>query len=355
MKTILPLHQLLLKKRHQDSDSESEDNSTSSSSPTEDRIPVADAGPDVTVQSQTLTQLDGGNSNGPNTSGDDVSPSLNYDWTQTAGPEVALNNPNTANPDFISPETQEETQLTFQLIVSTDSATSDPDSVTVSVTPSVIPQTPETPTDQPEPQTPGLVEFQTVTETCNTTNDLYNQGSLTIATDQSFSQIYKITPNPYGSEDSLYFVDNDFFDCTTDNSLISLDGLNFGWYQIEIFDENNSDNNKVFDISINPDLPYPVIYLFEKTFEPNLNYEPIASQYIVWLDENITSDAIAVSEDYSQNGKIIHIFENPPGFAINMYGSGIPNEKDFVSKLASDPRIFAINQDLYGKSRIFKI
>jgi subtilisin family serine protease len=188
-----------------------------------------------------------------------------------------------------------------------------------------------------------------VTETCNTANVLHNQGSLTIATDQSFSQIYKITPNPYGSEDSLYFVDNDFFDCTTDNSLISLDGLNFGWYQIEIFDENNSDNNKVFDISINPDLPYPVIYLFEKTFEPNLNYEPIASQYIVWLDENITSDAIAVSEDYSQNGKIIHIFENPPGFAINMYGSGIPNEKDFVSKLASDPRIFAINQDLYGK------
>ncbi len=172
---------------------------------------------------------------------------------------------------------------------------------------------------------------------------------MTIATDQSFSQIYKITPNPYGSEDSLYFVDNDFFDCTTDNSLISLDGLNFGWYQIEIFDENNSDNNKVFDISINPDLPYPVIYLFEKTFEPNLNYEPIPSQYIVWLDENVTSDALAVSEDYSQNGKIIHIFENPPGFAINMYGSGIPNEKNFVSKLASDPRIFAINQDLYGK------
>jgi len=129
-----------------DSDSESEDNSTSSSTPTEDRIPVADAGPDVTVQSQTLTQLDGSNSNGPNTSGDDVSPSLNYDWKQTAGPEVALNNPNTANPDFISPQTREETQLTFQLIVSTDSATSDPDSVTVSVTPSVIPQTPETPT-----------------------------------------------------------------------------------------------------------------------------------------------------------------------------------------------------------------
>ncbi|MGE0389592.1 MAG: REJ domain-containing protein, partial [Candidatus Nitrosocosmicus sp.] len=128
-----------------DSDSDSGDNSTSSptppETPPEKRNPIADAGPDVTVQSQTLTQLDGSNSNDPNASGDDVSPPLNYDWTQTAGPEVTLNNPNTANPDFVSPQVQEETPLTFQLIVSTDSARSDPDSVTVSVTPAVIPQT----------------------------------------------------------------------------------------------------------------------------------------------------------------------------------------------------------------------
>ncbi|MGE0389591.1 MAG: S8 family serine peptidase, partial [Candidatus Nitrosocosmicus sp.] len=368
---------------------------------------IADAGPDVTVQSQTLTQLDGSNSDDPNASGDDVGPALNYDWTQTAGPEVTLNNPNTANPDFISPQVQEETPLTFQLIVSTDSARSDPDSVTVSVTPAVIPQTPDTPptnqpdpqtpdtpptnqpdpqtpdtpptnqpdpqtpdtpptnqpdpqtpdtppTNQPDPQTPDPVEFQTVTESCNTTNEPFDQGALTIATDQSFTQIYKITPNPYGSEDSLYFVNNDFFDCTADDSLISLNGLDFGWYQIEILDEQNSDNNKVFDISINQNLPSPVIYLFEKIFEPNLDYERIPSQYIVWLDESVTSDAETVSEDYSQNGKIIHIFENPPGFVINMFGSGSINEKEFVSKLASDSRIFAINQDLFGKVSALK-
>ena len=238
----------------------------------------------------------------------------------------------------------------------------------MSVTPAVIPQTPDTPptnqpdpqtpdtppTNQPDPQTLGPVEFQTVTESCNTTNEPFDQGALTIATDQSFTQIYKITPNPYGSEDSLYFVNNDFFDCTADNSLISLNGLDFGWYQIEILDEQNSDNNKVFDISINQNLPSPVIYLFEKIFEPNLDYERIPSQYIVWLDESVTSDAETVSEDYSQNGKIIHIFENPPGFVINMFGSGSINEKEFVSKLASDSRIFAINQDLFGKVSALK-
>jgi subtilisin family serine protease len=130
--------------------------------------------------------------------------------------------------------------------------------------------------------------------------------------------------------------------------------LDFGWYQIEIFDENNQDNNKVFDISINQDLPSPFIYLFDKVFEPNLIYETIPSQYIIWLDDNVTTDASTVSEDYSQNGRILHIFENPPGFVINMYGNGLPNERDFVSKLSSDPRIFAINQDLYGKISALK-
>ena len=368
-------------------DTNSEDNSAPPSPPLDYMIPVADAGRDVTVQGQTLIQLDGSNSNNPNTSGgDDVVPSLNYDWTQTDGPIVTLNNPNTANPDFTSPQVQEETRFTFQLIVSTDSATSDPDFVTVSVIPSVIPQTPDNqtgddqpqpqpqpqpepqtpdnqtgddqpqpqPQPQPEPQTPGPVELQTMIEPCNSSNESPNQGTITIATDQSFTQVYKISPDPYGSEDSLYFVDNDFFDCLTDSSLISLDDLDFGWYQIEIFDQNNPDNSKVFDISINPDLPSPIIYLFEKVFEPNLVYEPIPSQYIIWLDESVTTDASTVSKDYSENGRILHIFENPPGFVINVHGNEQFDERDFVSKLSSDPRIFAINQDLYGKISALK-
>ncbi|MDQ2685609.1 MAG: S8 family serine peptidase, partial [Thermoproteota archaeon] len=210
------------------------------------------------------------------------------------------------------------------------------------------PQPQPEPQPQPQPQ-PEPVEFQTNLGRCNDVDESVNEGSLTISTDQSFSHVYKITPNPYGTEESLYFVNNDYFDCISDNSVISLDGLNFGWYKIEIFDNENLNYNKSFEISINKDLPYPIIYLFDKIFEPNLRYDPIPSQYIVWLNENVTSDAEMVSEEYSQNGEIVYVFEDPPGFVINMYGSGLPNERDFVSRLANDPRIFAINQDLYGK------
>ncbi len=186
-------------------------------------------------------------------------------------------------------------------------------------------------------------------ETCNGANQPVNKGTLTISTDNSFTQIYKITPNPYGTGGPLYFVNNDYFDCASDNTMISLDDIDFGWYKIEIFDDSNSDNNKNFEISINKNLPHPVIYLFDKTFEPNLKYEPIPSQYIVWLNENLTSNADMVSEEYSQNGEIAYVFENPPGFVIDMNGTGLANEKDFVNKLSRDPRIFAINQDIYGK------
>ena len=108
------------------------DNPRSSTDSPENISPVADAGTDITVQSNKLTQLDGSKSYDPNDSGDDVRPSLSFDWTQTGGPEVILNNPTSANPTFTSPQVEEETRLTFQLVVSSDTATSDPDSVTVS-------------------------------------------------------------------------------------------------------------------------------------------------------------------------------------------------------------------------------
>ena len=86
----------------------------------------------------------------PNNSGDDVRHSLNFDWAQTGGPEVILNNPSSANPTFTSPQVEEETRLTFQLVVSSDTATSDPDSVTVSETPDTPPETPDTPPETPD-------------------------------------------------------------------------------------------------------------------------------------------------------------------------------------------------------------
>ena len=380
--------------------------------------------------------MDGSKSYDPNNSGDDVRTSLSFDWTQTGGPEVILNNPTSANPTFTSPQVEEETRLTFQLVVSSDTATSDPDSVTVSVTPDTPPETPDTPPETPDtppetpdtpsetpdtppetpdtppetpdtppetpdtppetpdtppetpdtppetpdtppetpdtppetpdtppetpdtppetpdtpPETPDQQEFQTAVKDCGTNpTDTFPGGSLTIITDQDFSQVYKMSPNPYTNDDSLYFVNNDFFDCDSNNSVISLNGLDYSWYTVEILDQNNVNNIKSFDISINENFSFPTIYVFDRAFVPNLIYEPIPSQFIIWLNENVTTNAALVSQDYVQNGEIKFVFENPPGFVINMNNSGQLNEMDFMKKLSSDPRIFAINQDLNGK------
>ncbi|HET6589781.1 MAG TPA: S8 family serine peptidase [Candidatus Nitrosocosmicus sp.] len=315
-------------------------------------IPVADAGQDVTIPGQTLTQLDGSKSYFPSDGVDDVRPSLSYAWTQTDGPEVTLNNADSVNPTFVSPQVEQETQLTFQLIVSTDSATSDPDSVTIIVTRPLEPQTPDT----NEPQTPDTneplpLEYQTILDNCNDRDDTsaVQTGSLTLKTNSDFSQVYQITPNPYNENQSLYFVNNDFFDCDIDPSTITLSGLEFGWYKIEVWDQLNPANYKTFDISLNRNLTTPTIYLFERSFTPNLYFEPIPSQYIVWLNENITTDSETVSDEYSINGNIKFVFQDPPGFVINTNGTSNENEKMFIDKLTKDPRILAINQDLNGK------
>ena len=365
------------------------------------------------VQSNVLTQLDGSKSYNPNNYDDNVSPSLTFDWTQTGGPTVILNNPTSTNPTFTSPQVEEATRLTFQLVVSSDTTTSDPDSVTVSVTPNtppepvtpnpchpepvtpntppepvtpntppepvtpntppepvtpntppepvtpntppepVTPNTPPepvTPNTPPEPVTPNTQEFQTIVRNCETNpTSTFTRGSLTIITDQDFSQVYKITPNPYTYEDSLYFVNNDFFDCDSNNSVVSLTGLDYSWYTVEILDQENADNYKTFDISINENFSFPIIYLFDRAFAPNLVYEPIRSQFIIWLNESVTTNAELVSQDYVINGEIKFLFENPPGFVINTNNSGQLSERDLLSKVSKDPRIFAINQDLNGK------
>ncbi|TVP39483.1 S8 family peptidase [Candidatus Nitrosocosmicus arcticus] len=313
--------------------------------------PIADAGTDITVQNNVLIQLDGSKSYDPNNYGDDsVRPSLNFDWTQTGGPDVILNNPTSANPTFTSPQVEEETRLTFQLVVSSDTATSEPDSVAVTVTPDTPPETPDTP-----PETPDTQEFQTIVKNCGTDpTEIFTGGSLTIVTDQDFSQVFKITPNPYTSKNSLYFVNNDFFDCDSNKSVISLNGLNYSWYTVEILDQYNANNTKTFDISINENFSFPQIYVFDRAFVPNLIYEPIRSQFIIWLNESVTTNAALTSQDYVQNGEIKFVFKNPPGFVINMNNSGQLNERDFMNKLSKDPRIFAINQDLNGKIASFK-
>jgi MYXO-CTERM domain-containing protein len=90
------------------------------------RPPVANAGPDNTVDERTIATLNGTGSNDP-----DGDP-LTYAWTQTAGPVVVLNGPYTASPTFGAPEVQGDTVLTFQLTVS-DGTLSATDTVNITV------------------------------------------------------------------------------------------------------------------------------------------------------------------------------------------------------------------------------
>tara|TARA_R110002096_G_scaffold2619_5_gene13565 strand:- start:1471 stop:5682 length:4212 start_codon:yes stop_codon:yes gene_type:complete len=90
--------------------------------------PVADAGPDQSVNEETLVNLDGTASNDPGGS------IATYAWTQTAGTAVVLNNDDTATPSFTAPTvTSAGETLTFQLTVTDDDGSSDNDSVDVQV------------------------------------------------------------------------------------------------------------------------------------------------------------------------------------------------------------------------------
>lgn len=86
--------------------------------------PVANAGPDQTVQAGAAVTLDGTGSADPD--GD----TLTFAWTQTAGTAVTLTGPDSASPTFAAPTTAGT--LTFELTVS-DGKASATDTVDVSV------------------------------------------------------------------------------------------------------------------------------------------------------------------------------------------------------------------------------
>lgn len=91
-------------------------------------IPVANAGPDQTVNENTLVTLNGAGSTDPDLD------ALSYSWTQIAGPSVALTGGTTANPTFTAPSVGAGgTTLTFRLVVSDGQVSSVADTVNIRI------------------------------------------------------------------------------------------------------------------------------------------------------------------------------------------------------------------------------
>lgn len=70
--------------------------------------PTADAGTDQTVASGSLVQLDGSGSS------DSSNLPLTYQWTQTAGPSVTLDDDISVNPTFTAPKVQAQEVIVFE-------------------------------------------------------------------------------------------------------------------------------------------------------------------------------------------------------------------------------------------------
>ncbi len=88
--------------------------------------PVANAGPDQTVTSGSLTTLDGSDSEG----------SINsYSWAQTGGPAVALSDASSAVARFIAPFVTSAVTLSFRLTVVNETQQADTDSTSIIVQP----------------------------------------------------------------------------------------------------------------------------------------------------------------------------------------------------------------------------
>jgi hypothetical protein len=97
--------------------------------------PIADAGPNQSVKSNDIVQLDGTNSSDPNDS-----LSLRYHWIQTKGPEVSLSDSSSSSPTFTAPKVNDLTELIFELTVTNNEGiTSEPDEVMITVNPVISP------------------------------------------------------------------------------------------------------------------------------------------------------------------------------------------------------------------------
>jgi uncharacterized protein (TIGR03382 family) len=94
------------------------------------RAPVARAGDAFSALSHASVSLDG------SASADPDGGTLTYQWTQVGGPWVTLAGADTATPSFTAPAVTASTELVFRLVVRDGALSSEPSTVTVTVSPS---------------------------------------------------------------------------------------------------------------------------------------------------------------------------------------------------------------------------
>ncbi|MEI4552159.1 PKD domain-containing protein [Pseudoalteromonas spongiae] len=96
------------------------------------KLPSVNAGPDQTVKVQSNITLSG---SGSDSDGSIVS----YQWTQTSGKTVSIENPNRPDISFRAPKGITEQQITLQLTVTDNEGATNTDSLIITV----VPMTPE--------------------------------------------------------------------------------------------------------------------------------------------------------------------------------------------------------------------
>lgn len=111
-----------------------------------DQIPVANAGPDQTVGIGQEVLLDG------TASYDPENKLVSSEWEQTGGPTVEMSGADTLQPTFSAPSEEESEDLTFKLVVYDGEGPSEPDTVTVTVEPTLIDTEPTPSQLDPLPQ-----------------------------------------------------------------------------------------------------------------------------------------------------------------------------------------------------------
>lgn len=180
--------------------------------------PVADAGPNQTVDRGALVSLSGEKSSDPN--GDP----LTYAWSQTAGTGVTLNGGNTSDPYFLAPYLSSDETLGFRLTVRDSvSSASASVSVTVRATTSPLLGAPLISNFNPSSGLPGVlatVEGSNFVAANSASNKVFFNGTLAAVRASSATTITVMVPEEATS--GLIKVVTPFGDATSVSSFTVL-------------------------------------------------------------------------------------------------------------------------------------